>query len=85
MDVFQGVNTEEQVQLLKLIQYNNATKKKNLPVIVVCTKVDDFHNQEILMLVEEVRAKVHEVFPASFMISQPTFCAFPKDLRKLLN
>jgi GTPase SAR1 family protein len=40
MDVFQGVNTEEQVQLLQLTK-DNVTSKKEIPVIVLCNKVDE--------------------------------------------
>jgi small GTP-binding protein len=52
---------EEQVQLLQLIQ-QNATKQKSVPVIVLCNKVDDPDDDEVQMLVTEVRQKVHEVF-----------------------
>jgi GTPase SAR1 family protein len=61
MDVMQGVNTEEQVQLLRMIKQNLATKKE-VPVIVLCNKVDDPHDHEIKMLVTEVRNKVTEIF-----------------------
>lgn len=61
MDVVQAVNTEEQVQLLKLIQNNNSTQK-NIPIIVLCNKVVDLSNKEVLVMVEEVRAKVAEIF-----------------------
>jgi GTPase SAR1 family protein len=61
MDVMQGVNTEEQVQLLRMIQRNLSTKKK-MPAIVLCNKVDDPDNREIKMLVNEVSNKVKEIF-----------------------
>jgi small GTP-binding protein len=61
MDVVQGVNTEEQVQLLQLIQHN-ATQQKSVPIIVLCNKVDDPDDDEVQMLVTEVRQKVHEIF-----------------------
>jgi GTPase SAR1 family protein len=61
MDVMQGVNTEEQVQLLRMIQRNLSTKKK-MPIIVLCNKVDDPDNHEIKILVNEVRTKVKEIF-----------------------
>jgi Elongation factor Tu GTP binding domain len=61
MDVMQGVNTEEQVQLLHMIKRNLVTKKK-MPVIVLCNKVDDPDNHKIKMLVNEVRNKVKEIF-----------------------
>lgn len=37
-------------------------KKKSLPIIVVCNKMDDLENEEVVFLVEEVRAKVEEIF-----------------------
>jgi GTPase SAR1 family protein len=61
MDVFQGVNTEEQVQLLQLIK-DNVDSKKEIPVIVLCNKVDDLENEEVMMLVDEVRQKVDDIF-----------------------
>lgn len=57
-DAVQGVNSQEQVQLLELIRTNKNTQKKQLPIIVLCNKVDDFEDKEIMVLVEEVRAKV---------------------------
>jgi small GTP-binding protein len=61
MDVFQGVNTDEQVQLLELIRDNNSSKKC-VPFIVLCNKMDDPDDDEVQMLVTEVRLKVHEIF-----------------------
>jgi GTPase SAR1 family protein len=61
MDVSQGVNTEEQVQLLELVK-QNCMEKKNIPIIVVCNKVDDPDNAELMELVNEVRAKVELIF-----------------------
>jgi GTPase Era involved in 16S rRNA processing len=61
MDVNQGVNTDEQVELIKLI-HKNTKEKKAVPVIVLCNKVDDLEDDEVLVLVDEVRAKVEEVF-----------------------
>jgi GTPase SAR1 family protein len=61
MDVFQGVNTDEQVQLLELIRDNNSSKKC-VPVIVLCNKVDDFDDDELMQLAGEVRKKVDEIF-----------------------
>jgi GTPase SAR1 family protein len=56
MDVFQGVNTEEQIQLLELIRDNNSNKKC-VPVIVLCNKVDDLDDDELMQLAGEVRNK----------------------------
>jgi small GTP-binding protein len=61
MDVSQGVNTEEQVQLLEMVK-QNCKEKKNVPILVVCNKVDDPDNAEIMELVNEVRAKVELIF-----------------------
>lgn len=61
MDGEKGVNTEEQVSLLKFVKDKLATEK-DIPVVVLCNKVDDPDHQEIALLVEEVRAKVEEVF-----------------------
>jgi GTPase SAR1 family protein len=86
MDVMQGVNTEEQVQLLRMIKHNLATKKQ-VPVIVLCNKVDDPHDHEIKMLVNEVRNKVTEIFAPQSMQSTrhtsteapPTNCGFSEE------
>jgi small GTP-binding protein len=63
MDVNQGVNTEEQVELLRFIQ-KNAHEQKGVPVIVLCNKVDDLEDEEVMELVDEVRSKVEEIFQA---------------------
>ena len=61
MDVSQGVNTEEQVKLLKFVEANVRTKK-SIPVIVVCNKVDDVDDDELMELVDEVQAEVDMIF-----------------------
>jgi predicted GTPase len=61
MDVHQGVNTEEPIQLLELIQAN-LQQKRRIPVVVLCNKVDNLHDDEVMMLVEEVRTKGCEIF-----------------------
>ncbi len=61
MDVSQGVSTEEQVELLKFVELNVRTKK-NIPVIVVCNKVDDVEDEELMELVNEVQAEVNKIF-----------------------
>ena len=61
MDALQGVNTEEQVKLLQLVKIN-LTKFRDVPVIVLCNKVDDPDKKEIKELVNEVRAEVERVF-----------------------
>ena len=61
MDARQGVSTEEQVSLLKLVK-KNLNEKKDLPVIILCNKVDDPDDTEQAMVVAEVRQKVSEIF-----------------------
>lgn len=60
MDARQGVNTEEQHDLLKLVKDNKASK--HVPVIILGNKVDDPHNQEQEALLEEARAAVGKLF-----------------------
>jgi small GTP-binding protein len=57
MDVFQGVNTEEQVQLLKIVN-SNLLNKKDIPTIVLCNKVDDPDNKEVKGFVKEIKKTV---------------------------
>jgi GTP-binding protein EngB required for normal cell division len=61
MDVCQGVNTEEQVQLLKFVK-SNVTSIKDIPVIVLCNKVDDTSDDELMELVSEVQSEVDKIF-----------------------
>ena len=61
MDAEKGVNTEEQISLLKFVKKKQVTTN-DVPVIVLCNKVDDPDHEEIAVLVDEVRAKVEEVF-----------------------
>jgi GTPase SAR1 family protein len=61
MDVSQDLNTEKQVQLLELVK-QNCMEKKNIPILVVCNKVDDPDNVELMELVSEVRVKVELIF-----------------------
>jgi GTPase SAR1 family protein len=60
MDGKQGVNSEEQVNLLNVVKENQATK--DVPVIILCNKVDDPDDEEQNGLIEEARAKVEEIF-----------------------
>ena len=55
MDATQGVNTEDQVKLLKFVQKNNSTVK-DLFTIVVCNKVDHPDVECVGELVDEVRS-----------------------------
>jgi GTPase Era involved in 16S rRNA processing len=61
MDAEKGVNTDEQVWLLEFVKMKQQTSK-DIPVIVLCNKVDDPSNEEIAIMVNEVREKVKEVF-----------------------
>lgn len=57
MDALKGVNTEEQVSLLKFVKEKQAMMR-DVPIIVLCNKVDDSDHEEVSLLVDEVRAKV---------------------------
>jgi hypothetical protein len=61
MDVVQGVNTQEQVELLKFVQANNRLKK-HIPTIILGNKVDDPEDSEKIALVQETRDKAIEIF-----------------------
>jgi signal recognition particle receptor subunit beta len=61
MDAIQGVNTQEQVELLKFVQANNETKKK-IPTIILGNKMDDPNDEEKIALVAETRAEVMKIF-----------------------
>jgi len=54
MDVKQGMNSEEQVKLLEFVKENN-NDIMDIPTIVVCNKVEDMTNTEIMGLVGEGR------------------------------
>ena len=61
MDAIQGVNTQEQVELLKFVQRNNHHLKR-IPTIVLGNKVDDPSDEDTLTLVGETRTKTIEIF-----------------------
>ena len=61
MDARQGVNTDEQHNLLELVKRNLSMTKK-VPVIILCNKVDDPHNKEQQLLLEEARSEVSKLF-----------------------
>lgn len=61
MDARQGVNTEEQHNLLRLVK-NNTAQTKDVPVIILCNKVDDPHNKEQQLLLDEARRAVSNIF-----------------------
>lgn len=61
MDGRQGVNTEEQLDLLKLVK-NNVESVKQVPIIILCNKVDDPDNAEQRSLLKEARGAVENLF-----------------------
>jgi signal recognition particle receptor subunit beta len=61
MDAIQGVNTQEQVELLKFVASNNK-KHKHVPTIILGNKVDDPEDREKMVLVKEARTKCTEIF-----------------------
>jgi hypothetical protein len=60
----QGVNTQEQIELLEFVKSNNNTLK-DVPTIILGNKIDDPEDTEKLSLVEETRSKVIEIFGPS--------------------
>jgi GTPase SAR1 family protein len=57
----QGVNTEEQLDLLALVE-KNSREKKAIPVIILCNKVDEPEDEEQKVLLAEVRQAVERIF-----------------------
>ena len=64
MDAVQGVNTEEQVELLKFVKQNNK-EGKDIPTIILGNKMDDPDHEQKLELVRETRQKTIEIFGES--------------------
>lgn len=64
MDAEKGVNTEEQVDLLKFVKLLSS-KYKSVPLVVVSNKVDDPDDAELMGLVDEVRLKIENIFDVS--------------------
>jgi GTPase SAR1 family protein len=64
MDARQGVNTDEQLDLLELAKNNLATSK-SLPLIVLCNKVDDPDDEEQVALLAEARNAIEKLFHVS--------------------
>ena len=61
LDAIQGVNTEEQGQLLKFVQQNNFIHK-TIPTIIFGNKMDDLNDEGTINLIEETRSKTIEIF-----------------------
>ena len=70
MDAIQGVNTEEQVQLLRFVQQNNENSKQ-IPTIVLGNKMDDFNDEDTINLIEETHSKTIEIFGNVYCSSSP--------------
>ena len=64
MDGRQGVNTEEQLDLLQLAK-SNSEKIREIPIIIVCNKVDDPDNAEQRVLLKEACGAVEKLFDVS--------------------
>jgi GTPase SAR1 family protein len=75
LDVFQSV--QEQAALLHLVQENLATNK-DIPIIIVCNKVDDPSNEEVAVLVEQHRNQVNTMFddPSKFTCTCHSYTPF---------
>ncbi len=61
MDAVQGVNTQEQVDLLKFVKQNNK-EVKDVPTIVLGNKLDDLDDDDTINQIKETRAKTIEIF-----------------------
>jgi GTPase SAR1 family protein len=61
MDGRQGVNTEEQVELLKFAK-SNCDSIKPIPVIVLCNKIEDPEEGEQSALIAETRECAQKIF-----------------------
>ena len=64
LDGRQGANTEEQLDLLKLVQ-GNTENIKNIPIIILCNKVDDPEDDEQDALLAELRGAIERMFGVS--------------------
>jgi GTPase SAR1 family protein len=64
MDAKQGVNTEDQLQLLQSVQTYTDTLK-DLPVIIVANKVDEPDDEEQAAMLADLCATVEKVFKVS--------------------
>jgi translation initiation factor SUI1 len=60
MDGKQGVNTDDQVNLLKFVKDNQSIRWQ--PVIILCNKVDDPDDEEQAEMVTEARKEVETIF-----------------------
>ena len=63
MDATQGVNTTEQVDLLKFVHRCNQ-ETRNVPIMIMMNKVDpdEKDNDELLTMVEEIKEEARNIF-----------------------
>ena len=61
MDALHGVNTEDQVNLLNFVK-KNLKESKDISVIVLCNKVDDADDKDLMELVDEVCCEIERIF-----------------------
>jgi len=61
MDGTKGVNDKEQVKFFEFAK-DNLDTKKDLPLIILCNKIDDPKEEEQSLLVDEARKEVKRVF-----------------------
>jgi len=61
MDGTKGVNDEEQVKFLQFAK-ENLEDKKDIPVIILCNKIDDPKDKEQAVLVDEAQKEIEHVF-----------------------
>ena len=61
LDAVQGVNAQEQVDLLKFVQKNHQDSK-DVPIIIVGNKMDDLDDDDTINQIKETRAKTVEIF-----------------------
>ncbi|CAB9529759.1 Nuclear protein 96 (Partial), partial [Seminavis robusta] len=70
MDGRQGVNTEDQVFLLNLVE-NNSKRREEVPIIVLFNKVDDPSDKEQAELVLEAREELARTFGSVNFVVDP--------------
>jgi len=70
MDAIQGVNTEEQVDLLKFVNENNQ-ESKDIPTIILGNKMDDLNDEDTIHQIEETRLKIIEIFGCNAWVWGP--------------
>jgi small GTP-binding protein len=77
MDVTQGVNTGEQVDLLKFASENRA-EIRDIPILVVINKVDDKEDAEIKNMAAEITQEVKKIFATRLLAAGSARQTVPK-------